>query len=124
MPRIERNIELLQQTMDFVESLPDLNHSKYTAMHYREYPKHDFWWNQWEYHRIYECGTCMCYAGCSLHLSRCEMDRSRIPAKAMELLGISQGEAESLFYVKNSMKDLKNIVKGLIALELKERKEA
>lgn len=100
---IERNIELLEKTMQYIKDHPhDHNQGE--------------WW----------CGTTGCFFGWAVHLSGLELEKdwtvitpgqwagNFLPETAAELLGLTQDEAATLSNGGNTIAMLELMVKDLV----------
>lgn len=96
----ERNVELLQQTMQYIKDNPEQH-------------KQDIWLN--------ECGTAACFAGWAALLSGHSsselyevISRSGMNRFGADLLGLNYDEAIQMFEIHNSREMLEHMVKDLV----------
>jgi len=95
---MQRNIELLQQTMQHIKDHPDQHVQDIWAGHY-------------------ECGTVACFAGWAALLSGWsvkQIEHSGMFWASAELLGLTLWEADTLFHEDNSRPMLELMVKDLV----------
>ncbi|MBO0676759.1 hypothetical protein JRC04_04705 [Mycolicibacterium sp. S2-37] len=101
---MNRNIELLEQTMQHIEDHPE--------QHYQQV---------WVSDRVLNCGTVACFAGWGALLSGMSVDEVHDAAEkglmhtvGAGLFGLSENEAFDLFYSHNSPDVLRLMVRDLV----------
>lgn len=63
--------------------------------------------------RAQECGTCFCVAGKVAYDALVNRDGRRAPGIAADVLGLSDEQADTLFYSDNSIADVRRIAESI-----------
>lgn len=106
---IKPNKELLLKTLEWVEEHEDPDNED------------GLFWDQAQWRS--DCGTAMCFAGAACMLNgdrfhqigtRWRANGAPISIRAQEILGLSEGDAEALFYGENSLNEISAIVEEVM----------